>query len=313
MGDAPTTEEVREETERLRRELDGAAFERGSNERARRSSAERAMSAYALPIAEHRDALAAALAKIDAIRNSIIGRQGVNWSAHIYPIVAALDEAGYGGEGYEVARPKAEAERAAMAAVFADRDALAAEVVTIVRELGGEVEGLPTQTINYLQRIRALRAIEADRDALAAEVARLREALADCCETAADTADRMAAERDALRPLAELGALALGPNTLPALINALLRLCTHAQLGEVVVPRRAGEWVPEPADPNGEASRYMFGDGEGVGTVRLQTDGTWTAWWLDGWQWTYKPGHPTRAEAEAAVDERLRADGVVLP
>lgn len=64
MGDAPTTEEVREETERLRRELDGAAFERGSNERARRSSAERAMSAYALPIAEHRDALAAEVARL---------------------------------------------------------------------------------------------------------------------------------------------------------------------------------------------------------------------------------------------------------
>lgn len=56
-----------------------------------------------------------------------------------------------------------------------ERDGLAAQVATIVRELGGEVEGLPTQTINYLQRIRALRRVEAERDALAAEVARLRE------------------------------------------------------------------------------------------------------------------------------------------
>jgi hypothetical protein len=46
------------------------------------------------------------LAKIDAIRNSIIGRQGVNWSDHIYPLVAALGEAGYPGEGYDVAHKK---------------------------------------------------------------------------------------------------------------------------------------------------------------------------------------------------------------
>lgn len=46
----------------------------------------------------------AALAKIDAIRNSIIGCQTVNWSEHIYPLVAALKEAGFEGEPYEVAR-----------------------------------------------------------------------------------------------------------------------------------------------------------------------------------------------------------------
>jgi hypothetical protein len=55
-----------------------------------------------------------ALTKIDAIRNSIIGRQCANWSMHIYPLVAALDEAGFGGDGYDVARPKAEAEVSAM-------------------------------------------------------------------------------------------------------------------------------------------------------------------------------------------------------
>ena len=44
------------------------------------------------------DALAAAqaaLTKINAIRNSIVEHQTVNWSAHIYPLVAALNEAGY--------------------------------------------------------------------------------------------------------------------------------------------------------------------------------------------------------------------------
>lgn len=49
-------------------------------------------------------ALEAALGKIDAIRNSIIGAQKVNWSEHIYPLVAALEAAGYHGQEYEVAR-----------------------------------------------------------------------------------------------------------------------------------------------------------------------------------------------------------------
>ena len=45
-----------------------------------------------------------ALTKIDAIRNDIIGRQKIGWSSHVYPLVAALDEAGYPGLDYEAAR-----------------------------------------------------------------------------------------------------------------------------------------------------------------------------------------------------------------
>lgn len=45
--------------------------------------------------------------EVDEIRNSIIGTQTVNWSAHIYPLVAALQEIGYVGESYEEARAKA--------------------------------------------------------------------------------------------------------------------------------------------------------------------------------------------------------------
>lgn len=48
--------------------------------------------------------LEGALTKIDAIRNSIIGCQSVNWSEHIYPLVAALNEAGFEGQEYEDAR-----------------------------------------------------------------------------------------------------------------------------------------------------------------------------------------------------------------
>ncbi len=45
-----------------------------------------------------------ALDKINAIRNSIVGAQAVDWSEHIYPLVAALDEAGFKGQTYEEAR-----------------------------------------------------------------------------------------------------------------------------------------------------------------------------------------------------------------
>ena len=45
-----------------------------------------------------------ALVAIDKIRNSIIGTQTINWSEHIYPLVAALEAAGYEGESYEKAR-----------------------------------------------------------------------------------------------------------------------------------------------------------------------------------------------------------------
>jgi hypothetical protein len=48
-----------------------------------------------------------ALNKIDDIRNSIVGYQSINWSAHIYPLVAALEEAGIKGMGYEKANEMA--------------------------------------------------------------------------------------------------------------------------------------------------------------------------------------------------------------
>ncbi len=45
-----------------------------------------------------------ALSKINDIRNSIIGFHTVNWSEHIYPLVAALGEAGYKGDSYDKSR-----------------------------------------------------------------------------------------------------------------------------------------------------------------------------------------------------------------
>lgn len=58
-------------------------------------------------VTRERDEARAALAKIDAIRDDIIGRQSINWSAHIYPLVKALGEAGYEGAGYDVAHERA--------------------------------------------------------------------------------------------------------------------------------------------------------------------------------------------------------------
>ncbi len=53
---------------------------------------------------EEVERLRACVEKIDAIRNDIVGRQSINWSQHIYPLAAALQEAGYDGVGYPAAR-----------------------------------------------------------------------------------------------------------------------------------------------------------------------------------------------------------------
>lgn len=49
-------------------------------------------------------ALTEALTKISAIRDSMVGMQGFNFSEHGYPLVAALDGAGFKGAGYQIAR-----------------------------------------------------------------------------------------------------------------------------------------------------------------------------------------------------------------
>jgi hypothetical protein len=51
-----------------------------------------------------RDKLKTLGEKVNAIRNSIIGAQRMNWSEHAYPLVAALDEAGFVGLEYPKAR-----------------------------------------------------------------------------------------------------------------------------------------------------------------------------------------------------------------
>lgn len=45
-----------------------------------------------------------AIGKVNGIRNSIIGLQTINWSEHVYPLVAALKEAGMEGMDYPEAQ-----------------------------------------------------------------------------------------------------------------------------------------------------------------------------------------------------------------
>lgn len=60
--------------------------------------------ASAPDLAAEVERLKSALTKISGIRDSMIGCQKVNWSEHVYPLVAALDAAGFEGASYEVAR-----------------------------------------------------------------------------------------------------------------------------------------------------------------------------------------------------------------
>lgn len=50
------------------------------------------------------DVLWGALETISGIRDSIVGSQQINWSEHIYPLVAALKLAGFDGAGYEISK-----------------------------------------------------------------------------------------------------------------------------------------------------------------------------------------------------------------
>lgn len=87
------------------------------------------------------DKLRAALTKVSAIRDSIVGRQGFNWSEHAYPLVAALGEVGFKGAGYEIAKKnlgtlieQIEAAEADVARLTAERDEANCTVELTLRE-----------------------------------------------------------------------------------------------------------------------------------------------------------------------------------
>ena len=52
-------------------------------------------------IEERAEKVERSLAKINDIRDSIVGSGTVNWSEHVYPLVAVLDEAGFEGKSHE--------------------------------------------------------------------------------------------------------------------------------------------------------------------------------------------------------------------
>lgn len=66
--------------------------------------------------------------KVDVIRNSIVGMQGFNFSEHGYPLVAALEAAGFRGVGYEIARKN-------LGTLIEQRDAAIARAETLQADL----------------------------------------------------------------------------------------------------------------------------------------------------------------------------------
>jgi hypothetical protein len=104
-----------------------------------------------------------ALEKVSAIRDSIVGMQGFNFSEHAYPLVAALKEAGFEGSGYEIAR-------ANLGTLIEQRDA------AIAREQAAQAE-----RDSHLQRYLRTRQ---HLDAAQAETAAMRVHLCSECEAA---------------------------------------------------------------------------------------------------------------------------------
>lgn len=96
------------------------------------------------------------IAKVNDIRNSIIGCQTVNWSEHIYPLVAALEEAGVEGAGYPSSRANvgtmlertlaAESEADRLRAITLDLQkhyTMATEALKPFAEAAGRFDGIP--------------------------------------------------------------------------------------------------------------------------------------------------------------------------
>ena len=112
-----------------------------------------------------------ALQAIDAIRNDIIARQGIGWSRHVYPLVAALGDAGYEGEGYEKGRPRIEADDATIAR-------LTARVAEL--EACSECAGKGCHACRSTGHVRSqVEALRLERDRLTARVVELERELDD--------------------------------------------------------------------------------------------------------------------------------------
>ncbi|MGL4809235.1 MAG: hypothetical protein ACRC4O_10870, partial [Giesbergeria sp.] len=129
----------------------------------------------------------AALATINGIRNSIIGSQSINWSEHIYPLVAALDGAGFSGESYPEARANVGTSIERIAALEAeieiwdacghDVHAVTARCAAVDRALiaAGRQTSKAREDLEVSESMRAKegRVLRSERDAALARVAEL--------------------------------------------------------------------------------------------------------------------------------------------
>lgn len=104
------------------------------------------------------EAQSEALAKINDIRNSIVAFQTVNWSEHIYPLVAALNKAGFKGmpfaeawENFGTLLERANKAESQLAAVAKERDELREAINWWVTEYADEESQLEAAASNYPQ------------------------------------------------------------------------------------------------------------------------------------------------------------------
>lgn len=170
-----------------------------------RDEANAALIARAPDLAAEVERLKTALTKINGIRDSIIGCQKVNWSEHIYPLVAALEAAGFEGASYEVARNQIGTLMERTNKAEAEVERLREENDKLRAKLGNSPEpcaycGIPADKLlecrhgfpgcpradDMMLCGHFGAAMEADevREALAAEVERLREIARDAAEYA---------------------------------------------------------------------------------------------------------------------------------
>jgi len=95
-----------------------------------------------------------ALSAINDIRNSIVGYQSVNWSAHIYPLVKILNEVGIDGQGYEEAQKEAETQLQLIEKLEKQRDEFAKELVGLAD--AGILDDMITDRMDLVEKAREI-------------------------------------------------------------------------------------------------------------------------------------------------------------
>lgn len=86
-------------------------------------------------LTRERDEARKALSEIREVMDCVVGTQSVNWSAHVYPIIASLSRAGYDGAGYEEARDMART-------LIAERDEARAVARTLAESTSDDLCGV---------------------------------------------------------------------------------------------------------------------------------------------------------------------------